>query len=74
MALLHAKVHTPVGVFVGVINSNEDATMDDLVEARDNIQTMANKLTYLVLYTTDGELVLPGDLLKQSAILFNITE
>jgi hypothetical protein len=70
---LFARVHTPVGAFVGNVN-NTPASKEDLTELRDSIQRNIQGLEYLVLNQDDYEHAISGEVLKHSVISFRLVE
>lgn len=71
---LHVVAHTPVGRFSGNVNEAPTADRELLMATRDELEIQANKSSYLVLFSSIDEVVLPGELLKTSALIFTIKE
>lgn len=71
---LHVVAHTPVGRFSGHVNETPTADRELLAATRDELEKQANKLNYMVLFSPIDEAVLPGELLKNSVLIFTIKE
>lgn len=68
---LNCIAYTPVGTFSGTI-SIAGGDEDSLIEARDAMET--TKLSYLVLFSGDDEILLPETVLANSVLKFTIDD
>lgn len=70
---LNVTIHSPVGVFVGSLN-NDSRDDSDLKQLRDRIQAKPDDLNYLVIFVDDTEVLVPGDVFKNSVTEFKIQD
>lgn len=73
MAFLYITAFTPRGIAFGR-TSEEGLAPSDCAAARDYIEQHISSLTSLVLFRDeeDAEILLPGNLLQQSAFIFQV--
>lgn len=72
---LNLKIHSPVGVFMGYINSNTDEPEDVLCKLRDELEARMHDMTYVVLNQSGGaDVYVPQQVLTTSVIEFAVSE
>jgi hypothetical protein len=70
---LNLVIHTPVGVFAGTTN-RESAPVSDITDTIASIQRNADNLSYFVLYVDDSEILIPGEVFKNSVTRFVVSD
>ena len=72
---LNLKIHSPVGVFMGHINSNVNEPEDVLRVLRNEIEDRMHTMTYVVLNQSGGaDVYVPQQVLTTSVIEFAVSE
>lgn len=69
---LMVTAYTPVGTFIGHLTDDPLASKEDLQKSMNYLQS--ETLTYLVIYTDEGEMTLYKNLLANSALCFKIVD
>jgi hypothetical protein len=70
---LNVVVHTPVGTVRGSL-AGTPAPMKELEQLRDTIQTNPERLTYVVVFCGDAEMLIPGEVFMKSVTEFRIQD
>ena len=70
---LNARIHSPVGVFVGTLNT-VDSPEEDVIAFRDKLQQAIHNIEYITILNGKIEFTLPGGVLKNSVVEFAIED
>ena len=70
---LNVVIHTPVGTVRGSLGKQSERA-DELGRLRDTIQKNPAKLTFMVVFCGDAEILVPGEVFMKSVTEFRIED